>query len=140
LPAITEPAHVRHDHPTDSIVGYVVVQTLPAPRTDVAAFDGASSYGTALAEAQRLRSGVGAAVPTYAVVDVVYACGGRSDYALPAEHVEQVAQPCEAGDGYPDPNSDAVVECIGQTAGPHWHDDCHRRVCDSRACAEHNDL
>jgi hypothetical protein len=138
LPAITDPDHVGHSHPTDSIVGYVVVRVERGPyeRRDVCVYDGIREF--AAANSYAVEAMTGAEDRVMYVVDRVYACGARSSRSLPSPDVEAVAHECERGDGYVDPD-EGVVECQGQGGG-FYHIDCHAAVCSSRVCARENDL
>jgi len=99
--------HLNHPHPSDSIVGYVVRETISRFGTvlwhteidvrgdevhecgyDVAVVEGANNYGDTFPIRDRYRRWQG-----YAVVDTLYACGCRSTYKLATRQlpVEQAA-------------------------------------------------
>jgi len=114
-------------HGQETVVGYVAVSWNGGlAQRDVAAYDGPDSF-----------SGAWRASPLPRSVHTVFACGHRTDAALPAKHIEHDAEPCASGDGYLDPgDSDVVCE----TTGERYHLDCHAAACRSRTCARENDL
>jgi hypothetical protein len=79
--------HPRHEHGLDTVVGYVVRQTieggviLPCPATprragrDLVVVRGAGNYLNAVTAFNAVRRIPG----SYAVADVLYACGCRAD-------------------------------------------------------------
>lgn len=107
-------AHLDHDHPSDSIVGYVVRKTISPHGSvlwhteidaggdevhecgyDVAVVEGARNYADTFPIRDRHRRGKG-----YAVVDTLYACGCRSTLNL-ARRLISTDQPAQAEGGQP---------------------------------------